>query len=195
MRALPLHAFAVADNQVAHFYPNDPDPALAARVQELVTSLPSVKRVLDSAGKAAEHIDHKRAGYSVAIATNSAWFTYNYRPAGAAHVAPDFGRTVDIHRKPGYDPVELFLDQDLTLAKGLVAWRLAQKIFGMRYIMDVIPLNANLVKGSHGALDGDPASGAVLYTKAREVLDGKLDVHGCVDATSLDHINLEALQT
>jgi len=188
-------AFAVVDHQVAHVYLNDSDPALATRVRELVTNLPGVARVLESTGKAAEHIDHHRAGNLVAVATTSSWFTYYYWPEGADDVAPDFARTVDIHRKPGYDPVELFLDPELTFAKGRVAWRLAQKIVGMRYLMDVIPLNAKLVKGSHGTTDVDPASGAVLYTKADGVLDGKLDLNGCVDATAVYDIILETLRT
>lgn len=187
-------AFAVADHQVAHVYLNDRDPAVAERVRSLVAALPGVDRVLDAGGKAAEGLDHLRAGDLVAVATPAAWFTYYYWPAGADEVAPDFARTVDIHRKPGYDPVELFLDPDLTFAKGRVAWRLAQKVLGMRYLMDVIPLDAGLVKGSHGATGGAPSSGAVLYTKAGGVLDGKVGADGSVDATAVYDIILETLQ-
>ena len=91
-------AFAVVDHQVAHVYLNDSDPALATRVRELVTNLPGVARVLDSTGKAAEHVDHHRAGNFVAVPTTSSLFTYYYWPEGAGDVASDFARTVHIHR-------------------------------------------------------------------------------------------------
>lgn len=187
-------AFAVADHQVAHVYLNDRDAAVAERVRSLVAALPGVDRVLDAGGKAAEGLDHPRAGDFVAVASPSAWFAYYYWPDGADDVAPDFARTVDIHRKPGYDPVELFLDPDLTFAQGRVAWRLAQKALGMRYLMDVIPLDAGLVKGSHGATGGAPSAGAVLYTKTGAVLDGKVGDDGAIDATAVYDIILETLQ-
>jgi len=60
--------------------------------------------------------------------------------------------------------------------------------------MDVIPLNEKLVKGSHGATDVDPASGAVLHTKAEKVLDENLDLDGCVDATAVYDIILNTLR-
>ena len=82
--------------------------------------------------------------------------------------APDFARTVDIHRKPGYDPVELFLDPDLPLVKGRIAWRLVQKRLGLRYLMDVIPLRADLVKGTHGRLPDRPDDGPVLLCSSHK---------------------------
>src|ERR1039458_2818886 len=62
---------------------------------------------------------------------------------------------VDIHRKPGYDPVELFLDPKIPLPKLKIAWRLLQKKLGLRMLMDLIPLDATLVKGSHGRRPAD----------------------------------------
>ena len=41
----------------------------------------------------------------------SSWFTYYYWLDDAK--APDFARCVDIHRKPGYDPAELFIDPEI----------------------------------------------------------------------------------
>jgi len=82
----------------------------------------------------------------------------------------------------------------LTFAKGRVSWRQAKKIMGMRYRMDVIPLNAKLVKGSRGATDVDPALGAVPYIKAAGVLDGRIDLDGCVDATAVYDIILNTLR-
>ena len=67
-------------------------------------------------------------------------------------MAPDYARTVDIHRKPGYDPVELLVDPLIRFPKLRVARRLAQKMLGFRYTMDLIGLNAGIVRGSHGRL-------------------------------------------
>ena len=140
------HAFAVADHQVAHVYLND--PAIEGAVRDVIESQPGVARVLNRAGQAEYGIDHPRAGDLVALAREDAWFTYYYWLDDA--MAPDFARCVDIHRKPGYDPVELFLDPNLCCPKLKIAWRLLKKQLGFRMLMDVIPLDATLVKGSHG---------------------------------------------
>ncbi len=153
-------AFAVADHQIAHVYVAD--PALVPEVKALVEALPGVERVLDEAGKRQAGLDHPRSGELVAIARADSWFTYYYFLDEAR--APDFARTVDIHRKPGYDPVELFLDPQLPLAKARIAWRLAQKILGFRYLMDVISLDATLVKGSHGRPTDRAEDGPLFIT-------------------------------
>lgn len=140
-------AFAVADHQVAHVYIND--PAIELEVRAALESTPGVAHVLGSAEKPAWGIDHARAGDLIAVAAEDAWFTYYYWLDDS--MAPDFARTVDIHRKPGYDPVELFLDPKLPAPKLRIAWRLLQKKLGFRMLMDLIPLDASLVKGSHGA--------------------------------------------
>lgn len=150
--------FAVADHQVAHIYLND--RSLESQARAALEATPGVARVLGPAEKAAEGIDHPRAGDLVAVAAQNAWFTYYYWHDDA--VAPDFARTVDIHRKPGYDPVELFLDPVIALPRLKLAWRLLQKKLGFRMLMDVIPLNATLVKGSHGAVPGNPGAYPVL---------------------------------
>jgi predicted AlkP superfamily pyrophosphatase or phosphodiesterase len=139
-------AFAVADHQVAHVYVND--TARLNEVCRILEQVPGVQQVLDETGKAAMHLDHARAGDFVVVAKPEAWFTYYYWLDDTR--APDFARTVDIHRKPGYDPVELFLDPTLRSPKVRIAMRLAQKKLGFRALMDVIPLDASLVKGSHG---------------------------------------------
>ena len=139
-------AFAVADHQVAHIYLND--PALEKRARQLLENQPGIARVLDRSEQAALDIDHPRTGDLLAISSGRAWFTYYYWRDDAA--APDFARCVDIHRKPGYDPVELFLDPKLKFPGLKIAWRLLQKKLGLRMLMDVIPLDATLVKGSHG---------------------------------------------
>ena len=138
--------FAVADHQVAHVYLNDPSVEGAAR--ELIAAQSGVARVLDREEQAALGLGHPRAGALVALAQENAWFTYYHWLDDAR--APDFARTVDIHRKPGYDPVELFLDPGLRFPRFHIARRLLQKRLGFRMLMDVIPLDASLVKGSHG---------------------------------------------
>lgn len=153
-------AFAVADHQVAHVYVRGDETAqVRARLEELE----GVDRVLDPAGQARYDLLHKRTGDLVLLAKPGAWFTYYYWMDDRR--APDFARTVDIHRKPGYDPCELFLDPALALPSLHVARRQVQKKLGFRYRMDVVPLDAGLVRGSHGLAPADPANGpAVLST-------------------------------
>lgn len=139
-------AFAIADHQVAHVYVND--PAIRHEVRAALEAVDGVAQVLDAAGKAAIGLDHPRAGELVALSDEDAWFTYYYWDDDLK--APDFARCVDIHRKYGYDPVELFLDPALTLPKARVAWKLAKKALGFRMLMDVIALDPSLVGGSHG---------------------------------------------
>jgi predicted AlkP superfamily pyrophosphatase or phosphodiesterase len=138
--------FAVADHQVAHVYLND--LSLENPARELIEKQPGVARVIAGGERAASGLDHPRAGDLIVLAKENAWFTYYYWLDDA--LAPDFARCVDIHRKPGYDPVELFLDPNLSLPKLKIAWRLLKKKLGFRMLMDVIPLDASLVKGSHG---------------------------------------------
>lgn len=159
-------AFAVADHQVAHIYLND--PSLEPAVRALVAEQSAVIRVLDAQGKREFGLDHPRAGDLVALAKENAWFTYYYWLDDA--VAPDFARCVDIHRKPGYDPAELFLDPQLSAPKLKIAWRLLQKKLGLRMLMDVIPLDATLVKGSHGVLPEGRSDYPLLVTERAEAL-------------------------
>ena len=156
-------AFAVADHQVAHVHVAD--PADVDRVAQLVRAQPGVAEVLDRAGQARVGLDHERSGELVAVAEPGAWFTYYYWLDDAR--APDFARTVDIHRKPGYDPVELFLDPDRPLIKGRVLFNLARKLAGFRYLMDVIPLRADLVKGTHGRAPVERDRGPLLISSTR----------------------------
>jgi len=157
-------AFAVADHQVAHIYLNE--PALEKSVRKLLEEFDVT--VLGKIEKAALGIDHSRAGDLVAIAPQNAWFTYYYWLDD--RVAPDFARTVDIHRKPGYDPVELFLDPAQPFIKAKIAWRLLQKKLGFRMLMDVVPLDATLVKGSHGARPKNPDDWPVFISDRPELL-------------------------
>jgi predicted AlkP superfamily pyrophosphatase or phosphodiesterase len=156
-------AFALADHQVAHVYVRD--PADLSRTRGVVEKLDGVAEVLDESGKRAVGLDHPRAGEFVAVAAPDAWFTYYYWLDDRR--APDFAPTVDIHRKPGYDPAELFLRSDRLGTKLRIAGRLAQKALGFRYLMDVIPLHGGWVKGSHGRLPNDARHGPVLIGSSR----------------------------
>ncbi|MFI0371954.1 nucleotide pyrophosphatase/phosphodiesterase family protein [Actinomadura sp. 1N219] len=170
-------AFAVADHQVAHVYVRSPSDL--AKVRSLLASLPGVADVLDEPGKAAHALDHPRAGELVAVAEPGSWFTYYYWLDDAR--APDFARTVDIHRKPGYDPAELFFDPADPLVKLRAASALARKEMGFRYTLDVVPLDPSPVRGSHGRLPDDPSGGPVLLCS--ETLDR--DRYEATDVKSL----------
>jgi predicted AlkP superfamily pyrophosphatase or phosphodiesterase len=164
--------FAVADHQVAHIYLNpDSESGLELKVRDILEKTSGVEKVLGKAEKIVAGIDHPRAGDLVVVAKENAWFTYYYWLDDAR--APDFARTVDIHRKPGYDPVELFLDPKIPLVKLKIAWRLLQKKLGLRMLMDVIPLDATLVKGSHGRRPADKKDWPVFITDQPEILDAK----------------------
>jgi predicted AlkP superfamily pyrophosphatase or phosphodiesterase len=142
-------AFALSDHQLAHIYVAD--AADIPRVKALLEATDGVDIVLDEDGKRSYGLDHERSGELIAIAKSDAWFTYYYWLDDAR--APDFARCVEIHRKPGYDPVELFLDPAIRFPKLAIGWRLIKKLLGFRTLMDVIPLDANLIKGSHGRAD------------------------------------------
>jgi predicted AlkP superfamily pyrophosphatase or phosphodiesterase len=165
-------AFAVSDHQVAHVYVRDPHDRAPAR--EVLESLEGVAQILDDRGKRARGLGHPRAGELVCVAKKGAWFTYPYWLDDAR--APDFARTVDIHRKPGYDPCELLLDPTIPLAPLRIGWTLAKKALGFRYLMRVVPLDAGLVRGTHGRLLEDPDEGPLLIASDREGAIDRLDV-------------------
>jgi predicted AlkP superfamily pyrophosphatase or phosphodiesterase len=177
-------AFAVADHQVAHVYISD--AAGVGRVRGLLAELPGVAEVLDDRGKAAYGIDHERSGELIAVAEPDAWFTYHYWLDDAR--APDFARTVEIHRKPGYDPAELFFDPADRFAKARAAAALARRRLGLRYTMNVVPLDPSGVRGSHGRLPDTADDGPLLLCSdlsaarpryaAAEVKDLLLDLGG-----------------
>ena len=131
--------FAVVDHQVAHIYLND--TSLEKAVRELLAKTEGVEEVREKW----QGVGGERGGDLVAVSEANAWFSYYYWFDDA--VAPDFARTIDIHRKPGYDPVELFIDPELKFPQLKVAAFLAKKKLGLRGLLDVIPLDASLVKG------------------------------------------------
>jgi predicted AlkP superfamily pyrophosphatase or phosphodiesterase len=139
--------FATADHQMAHIYFNDKSQIESVKV--LLEKTEGIALVLDEAGKIAHKLNHERSGDLVIMAEADSWFTYYYWLNDAK--APDFARCVDIFKKPGYDPVELFMNPKNPLIKLRAGYKLARKLLGFRYLMDVIPLDATLVKGSHGS--------------------------------------------
>jgi predicted AlkP superfamily pyrophosphatase or phosphodiesterase len=178
-------AFAVADHQIAHVYVND--PARLNNVRHLLEATPGVERVLDAEGKRALGLDHPRSGELVAVAAPDAWFTYYHWLDDAR--APDYARTVDIHRKPGYDPVELFVDPRIRVPALSVGWKIARRKLGFRTLLDVIPLDAALVKGSHGRRPGvEEADTPILMTRRTDLVPARslqsVDVYGVI----LDHL-------
>jgi predicted AlkP superfamily pyrophosphatase or phosphodiesterase len=140
-------AFAVVDHQLAHIYINDKNKT--SQVRSILEKIDGIDFILED-NKAKYHLEHKRSGDLVAIADKDAWFTYYYWLDDAN--APDFARTVDIHNKPGYDPVEMFADPEIKFLLAKVGIKLLKKKLGFRVLMDIIPLRPELIKGSHGRL-------------------------------------------
>jgi predicted AlkP superfamily pyrophosphatase or phosphodiesterase len=179
-------AFAVADHQVAHVYVSR--PSLVEEVRSCIAELDGVERVLDRNQQASLGLDHERSGELVAISRPDRWFSYYYwlEPERA----PDFATTVDIHRKPGYDPVELFLDPKLAAPKLSIGWRLAKKAAGFRTLMDVISPEADqLVKGSHGRPTDDPRDGPIFISSDPDLMRSA-SVGGSVHATRASELML-----
>jgi predicted AlkP superfamily pyrophosphatase or phosphodiesterase len=151
-------AFAVADHQTAHVYVRRGEDL--AQVRTLLEDVPGVAEILDDEGKKAHGLDHPRAGELVLVAEPDSWFTYYYWLDDAR--APDFAQLVEIHRKPGYDPAELFMDPLDPYVKVKAAGALARKKLGMRYRMAVVPLDPSPVRGSHGRLPASDEDGPLL---------------------------------
>jgi predicted AlkP superfamily pyrophosphatase or phosphodiesterase len=179
-------AFAVADHQIAHVYVRD--PKLIPSVKALLEKVPGVDGVFDRRQQAAYGLDHERSGELVAISEADAWFTYYYWLEDRR--APDYARTVDIHRKPGYDPAELFLDPGLRLPKVKIAATLLRKKLGFRYLLNVIPLDATLVRGSHGRRTERLEDGPVAISSEPRAIGDPIEspaVHNLILSHLFDH--------
>ncbi|MDN3654027.1 alkaline phosphatase family protein [Ferruginibacter paludis] len=148
-------AFVVADHQVAHVYIND--VSVTKQVRSLLEKVSGIELILDRVVQEKYGINHDRAGDLVLMADVESWFTYYFWMDDAK--APDYARCVDIHKKPGYDPVEMFMSSKLR-----AAYKLLRKKLGLRYVMDVIPLDATLIKGSHGRIGVSPEYCPVIIT-------------------------------
>ena len=148
-------AFVVADHQVAHVYIND--VSVTNQVKKILENVEGVELILDKEGQKLHHLNHHRSGDFVIMATAESWFTYYFWMDDAK--APDYARCVDIHKKPGYDPVEMFMTSKLR-----AGYKLLRKKAGFRYVMDVIPLDATLIKGSHGRIGSAPKFHPIIIT-------------------------------
>lgn len=166
-------AFAVADHQLAHVYIND--TRLTSKVKSVIEKIPGVELVLDKNEQRQHHIDHERSGDLVVMADARSWFCYYFWLEDSK--APDYARVVDIHKKPGYDPVEMFMTSKLR-----AGYKLLRKKAALRYVMDVIPLDATLIKGSHGRINTPTSFHPVLITR-QELAKKELlatDVHDVI---------------
>jgi predicted AlkP superfamily pyrophosphatase or phosphodiesterase len=154
-------AFAVADHQIAHVYVKNAQNV--ERIRDICRNISGVEQVLDRQAQSKLGIGHERSGDIVLVAAEGHWLSYYYWLDDSK--APDFARTVDIHRKPGYDPCELFLDPAIASPKLKIALKLLRKKLGFRTLMDVIPLDAGLVKGSHGRVMTAESIRPVMITR------------------------------
>jgi predicted AlkP superfamily pyrophosphatase or phosphodiesterase len=159
-------AFAVADHQIAHVYIKNKQNT--NRIHEVCKNIFGVEQVLDKDAQSKLHIDHERSGDTVLVAAKDYWFSYKYWLDDSK--APDFARTVDIHRKPGYDPCELFVDPAIRNPKLKIALKLLKKKLGFRTLIDVIPLDTDIVRGSHGRID--------QHEDIQPILIGREDIRG-----------------
>lgn len=160
-------AFAVVDHQLAHIYVND--KSKLSEIRALIEKIPGIEAVYGEAEKKEHHLDHSRSGELVAVSDKDSWFTYYYWLDDKK--APDFARTVDIHRKPGYDPVELLIDPKIKAVMPKIMIKLLKKKLGFRYLLDVISLDASIIKGSHGRYPDSDKQGPLLITKQASLLN------------------------
>lgn len=144
-------AFAVADHQIAHIYCKN--SSTIGKLVKLLQSVEGVEKVLFGEDLKKYHMNHERCGDIVVVADKDSWLTYYFWLDDAK--APDYARMVDIHKKPGYDPVEMLTDPKDKLVMAKVVGKLLKKKLGFRTVMNIIPIDATLIKGSHGRLTED----------------------------------------
>jgi predicted AlkP superfamily pyrophosphatase or phosphodiesterase len=161
--------FAVADHQIAHIYINDKQET--NKIRGMLENISGIEMVLDEQGKKRYGLDHPRSGDLVVVADKHSWFTYYYWLDDTK--APDFARIVDIHKKPGYDPVEMLANPQIKLLPLVVAWKLLKKKLGFRMLMDVIPLDASLIKGSHGRIPENEEDRPIIISKNKNLMPKK----------------------
>ncbi len=158
-------AFAVADHQIAHVYLND--KSLKSEVKRLLEKQKGVSKVLTGDEIKNMHLNHERSGDLIVLADATSWFTYYFWNDDKK--APDYARMVDIHKKPGYDPVEMLVNPKDKLVTLKVIWKLLKKKLGFRTVLDIIPLNATLIKGSHGVVPEEKDDYPIFITNKREI--------------------------
>ena len=157
-------AFAVADHQIAHIYCKKAEDI--EKLVPLLRTIKGVEKVLYGEDLKEYNIEHERCGDIVVVADKDSWFTYYFWLDDAK--APDYARMVDIHKKPGYDPVEMLTDPKDKLVMAKVVGKLIKKKLGFRTVMNIIPIDANLIKGSHGRLTEDVDDYPILISNYKE---------------------------
>lgn len=177
-------AFAVSDHQIAHIYVHchDDIPAIKA----LVESMDGIEKVLSKENCEQYFLNHPRSGDLIALAKPDAWFTYYYWLNDKR--APDYSRTVDIHRKPGFDPVELFFDPDIRILPLSIMWKLLKQKLGFRQLLNVIPLIPELVKGSHGIVHSDKKYSPIVISSEKDQLPNPTIHATAIKKLMLDHV-------
>ena len=150
-------AFAMVDHQIAHVYIND---GYTEQIKRVLENIEGIERVLSTEDKKMLNINHDRSGDLIALANKDSWFTYYWWNDDTK--APNFAKSVDIHRKPGYDPAELFIDPTTKS----------------------IPLNADRIRASHGRpADNTTEEGIALYISNQKSLipNNSKEIVSCVD--------------
>jgi predicted AlkP superfamily pyrophosphatase or phosphodiesterase len=176
-------AFAVADHQVAHVYVRRPERI--AEVRRLLERLPGVDQVLDAGAKRAAGLDHPRSGELVAVARADRWFTYYYWLEDDP--PPRRARTVD-PGKPGFDPAELLVDPAVRLPSLRFLASRIRATLGLPARLELTPVDASLVRGSHGRLETDPRRGPFLVTTEPGLLGAGAVAAVDVKELLLDHV-------
>jgi predicted AlkP superfamily pyrophosphatase or phosphodiesterase len=180
---LDSRAFAVVDHQLAHIVVRDRSAIQA--VAELVAQMDGVGQVFVGDARESIGLNHPRSGEIVALSDPDAHFIYPFWMDDAE--APDYARTVDIHRKPGYDACELFFDPELKFPMLKMARKLIRKKLGFRTLFNVIPLDASLVKGSHGLASADPLDRPLFIGNGPEPFSNAEGPMGSVFESVLRH--------
>jgi hypothetical protein len=153
-------AFAVVDHQVAHVIVQD--RSKLDEVRKILENTDGVEKVLDQEAQKKLGINHVRSGDFIVIAKKNVWFSYYWWMNDER--APDYARTVDIHRKPGYDPAELLIDSAIKLPLMNIVWFLLKKRLGFRALLKLTPLTGEKIKGSHGRVPEDSLDWPVIIS-------------------------------
>lgn len=178
-------AFALADHQLAHIYVRE-DQSID-EVRQLVQALDGVEHVYDKQEQKHIGLDHERSGELVAISDADRWFSYYFWLDDER--APDYAKTVDIHRKPGYDPVELFVNPEIKNPKLTIGRKIIARKMGVRNLLDVISLKETpLVKGSHGRPTDNPDDGPLVISSRADLLPASRDT--AIEATDFKDLTL-----
>ena len=176
-------AFAVPDHQIAHVYVKNKQ-----RVSEIASLLSNVSGIeFVFSGEDRGELAHERCGEIVVVTKSDYWFTHDWW--NTACMAPDYQQSVDIHRKPGYDPRELLLAKGWRGSKTRISLKLLWKKIGFRTLFDVITDDPSLIRGSHGRTPNMGATEPII------ILPHHCSVQSeTIPATSMKNVMLELME-